>query len=53
MNSLDRAGVAGAIRGQQIAGTIFGTVRFDARGQMNHQYGIFTVKDGKIVVLSS
>jgi branched-chain amino acid transport system substrate-binding protein len=53
VNSLDRVAVAGAIRGQEIAGTIFGTVRFDAHGQMNQQYGIFTVKDGKIVVLSS
>jgi branched-chain amino acid transport system substrate-binding protein len=53
VNSLDRAAVAGAIRGQETAGTIFGTVRFDAHGQMNQQYGIFTVKDGKIVVLSS
>ena len=53
VNSLDRAAVAGAIRGQEIAGTIFGTVRFDAHGQMNQRYGVFTVKDGKIVVLSS
>jgi branched-chain amino acid transport system substrate-binding protein len=53
VNSLDRTAVAGAIRGQEIPGTIFGTVRFDAHGQMNQQYGVFTVKDGKIVVLSS
>jgi branched-chain amino acid transport system substrate-binding protein len=53
VNSLDRAAVAGAIRGQEIAGTIFGTVHFDAHGQMNQQYRVFTVKDGKIVVLSS
>ena len=53
VNSLDRTAVAGAIRGQVIAGTIFGTLRFDAHGQMSQQYGVFTVKDGKIVVLSS
>jgi branched-chain amino acid transport system substrate-binding protein len=53
VNSLDRTAVAGAIRGQEIAGTIFGTLRFDAHGQMSQQYGVFTVKDGKIVVLSS
>jgi branched-chain amino acid transport system substrate-binding protein len=53
VNSFDRTAVAGAIRGQEIAGTIFGTLRFDAHGQMSQQYGVFTVKDGKIVVLSS
>ena len=51
VNSVDRKAVAEAIRGQEIAGTIFGTVRFDAHGQMNQQYNMFTVKDGKIDVL--
>ncbi|WP_167858423.1 ABC transporter substrate-binding protein [Methylobacterium nonmethylotrophicum] len=50
--SLDRKAVAGAIRGQEIPGTIFGTVRFDASGQMQHRHFVFTVKDGKIVVES-
>jgi branched-chain amino acid transport system substrate-binding protein len=53
VNSLDRTKVAGAIRGQEIAGTIFGAVRFDGHGQMSQQYELFTVKDGKIVILSS
>jgi len=49
--SLDRKAVADAIRGQEIDGTIFGDVHFDAHGQMGHHYNIFTVKDEKIVVL--
>jgi branched-chain amino acid transport system substrate-binding protein len=49
-NSLDRKAVATAIRGQDIAGTIFGTARFAANGQLEPHYSIFTVKDGKIVV---
>jgi branched-chain amino acid transport system substrate-binding protein len=53
VNTLDRQAVAGAIRGQEIPGTIFGTVRFDEHGQMSQHYSAFTVKDGKIVVLSS
>ena len=53
VNSLERKAVADAIRGHEIPGTIFGTVRFDEHGQMSQQYGVFTVKDGKIVVLSS
>jgi len=51
-NSLDRKAVAAAIRGQEIPGTIFGSVRFDPNGQMQHRYFVFTVKDGKIVVES-
>lgn len=51
VKSLDRKAVAGAIRGQQIQGTIFGDVRFDEHGQMGHHYNVFTVKGGKIVVL--
>jgi len=51
VKSLDRKAVAGAIRGQEIQGTIFGDVRFDEHGQMGHHYNVFTVKDGKIVVL--
>jgi branched-chain amino acid transport system substrate-binding protein len=50
--SLDRKAVAGAIRGQEIADTIFGTVRFEPNGQMQHRHFVFTVKDGKIVVES-
>ncbi|MFH6787169.1 MULTISPECIES: ABC transporter substrate-binding protein [Methylobacterium] len=50
--SLDRKAVAGAIRGQEIPGTIFGTVRFEPNGQMQHRHFVFTVKDGKIVVES-
>jgi branched-chain amino acid transport system substrate-binding protein len=53
VKSLDREAVANAIRGQEFPGTIFGTVRFDEHGQLNHQYHVFTVKDGKIVVLAS
>jgi len=53
VNTLDRKAVAGAIRGQEIPGTIFGTARFNEHGQMNQQYAVFTVKDGKIVVLAS
>ena len=51
VKSLDRKAVAGAIRGQEISETIFGKVRFDEHGQMSHHYNVFTVKDGKIVVL--
>jgi branched-chain amino acid transport system substrate-binding protein len=50
--SLDRKAVAGAIRGKEIPGTIFGTARFDASGQLAHRHFVFTVKDGKIVVES-
>jgi branched-chain amino acid transport system substrate-binding protein len=50
--SLERKAVAGAIRGQEIPGTIFGTVRFEPNGQMQHRHFVFTVKDGKIVVES-
>jgi branched-chain amino acid transport system substrate-binding protein len=50
--SLDRKAVAGAIRGQEIPDTIFGTVRFEPNGQMQHRHFVFTVKDGKIVVES-
>ncbi|MET7246733.1 ABC transporter substrate-binding protein [Methylobacterium sp. EM32] len=50
--TLDRKAVAGAIRGQEIPGTIFGTVRFEPNGQMQHRHFVFTVKDGKIVVES-
>jgi len=50
VKSLDRKAVAEAIRGHEIAGTIFGDVRFDDHGQMDHRYWIFTVKDGKIVL---
>ena len=53
VKTFERKAVAGAIRGQEVPGTIFGTVRFDERGQMGHSHEIFTVKDGKIVVLSS
>jgi branched-chain amino acid transport system substrate-binding protein len=53
VETVDRKAVAGAIRGQEISGTIFGTVRFDDHGQMNQHYSPFTVKEGKIVVLSS
>jgi branched-chain amino acid transport system substrate-binding protein len=52
VKSLDRKAVAEAIRGHEIAGTIFGDVRFDDHGQMDHHYSIFTVKDGKIVIES-
>jgi branched-chain amino acid transport system substrate-binding protein len=52
VKSLDRKAVAEAIRGQTIAGTIFGDVHFDEYGQMDHHHEIFTVKDGKIVVES-
>jgi branched-chain amino acid transport system substrate-binding protein len=52
VKSLDRKAVAEAIRGQTIAGTIFGDVHFDEHGQMDHHHEIFTVKDGKIVVES-
>ena len=48
--SLERDKVAAAIRGQSIPGTIFGTAAFAANGQMEQQYEVFTVKDGKIVV---
>lgn len=51
-NSLDRAKVAGMIRGQDIPGTIFGTARFAANGQMEQHYSIFTVRDGRIAVES-
>ena len=51
VKSFDRKAVAGAIRGQEVKGTIFGDVRFDERGQMSQTYEMFTVKDGKIVVL--
>lgn len=50
--TLDRKAVAGAIRGQEIPDTIFGTVRFEPNGQMQHRHFVFTVKDGKIVVES-
>ncbi|SEP28697.1 branched-chain amino acid transport system substrate-binding protein [Methylobacterium sp. ap11] len=50
--TLERKAVAGAIRGQEIPGTIFGTVRFEPNGQMQHRHFVFTVKDGKIVVES-
>jgi branched-chain amino acid transport system substrate-binding protein len=50
--SLERKAVAGAIRGKEIPGTIFGTARFDASGQLAHRYFVFTVKDSKIVVES-
>jgi branched-chain amino acid transport system substrate-binding protein len=53
VNTLDRKAVAGAIRGQEIPGTIFGTARFNEHGQMNQQYAVFAVKGGKIVVLAS
>jgi branched-chain amino acid transport system substrate-binding protein len=49
-NSLDRSKVAGMIRGQDIPGTIFGTARFAANGQMEQHYSIFTVRDGRIAV---
>lgn len=49
--TLERKAVAGAIRGREIPGTIFGTMRFDERGQMSQSYEVFTVKDGRIVVL--
>ena len=52
VGSLDRVAVAEAIRGHDIAGTIFGDVQFSASGQMAHHYAIFTVRDGKIVVES-
>lgn len=48
--SLDRATVAGAIRGQTIPGTIFGAATFLPTGQMQSAYEVFTVKAGKIVV---
>jgi branched-chain amino acid transport system substrate-binding protein len=51
-NSLDRSKVAGMIRGQDIPGTIFGTARFAANGQMEQHYSIFTVRDGRIAVES-
>jgi branched-chain amino acid transport system substrate-binding protein len=50
VKSLDRKAVAEAIRGHRIAGTIFGDAHFDERGQMDHHYSIFTVRDGKIVI---
>jgi branched-chain amino acid transport system substrate-binding protein len=50
--SLERKAVAGAIRGKEIPGTIFGTARFDASGQLAHRYFVFTVKDSKIAVES-
>ena len=53
VKTFERKAVAGAIRGQEIKGTIFGDVRFDERGQMSQTYEVFTVKDGKIVVLPS
>lgn len=49
--TFERKAVAGAIRGREIPGTIFGTVRFDERGQMSQSYEVFTVTDGRIVVL--
>jgi len=52
VKSLERKAVAGAIRGKEIPGTIFGTARFDASGQLAHRYFVFTVKDSKIVVES-
>jgi branched-chain amino acid transport system substrate-binding protein len=51
VKTFERKAVAGAIRGQEIKGTIFGDVRFDEKGQMSQTYEVFTVKDGKIVVL--
>ncbi len=51
VKSFERKEVAAAIRGQEIKGTIFGDVRFDEKGQMSQTYEVFTVKDGKIVVL--
>lgn len=53
VKTFERKAVAGAIRGQEIKGTIFGDVRFDERGQMSQTYEVFTVNDGKIVVLPS
>lgn len=53
VKTFERKAVAGAIRGQEIKGTIFGDVRFDERGQMSQTYEVFTVKDGRIVVLPS
>lgn len=51
VKSFERKAIAEAIRGQEIPGTIFGDVRFDERGQMGQTYEVFTVTDGKIVVL--
>lgn len=48
--SLDRKAVAEAIRGQELPGTIFGTARFGANGQMEQHYSTFSVKDGHIAV---
>lgn len=50
VGSLDRKAVAEAIRGHAIKATVFGDVRFDDHGQMEHRYSIFTVRDGKIVL---
>jgi len=50
VKSLDRKTVAEAIRGHEIPGTIFGTARFGANGQMEQHYEVFTVRDGRIAV---
>ncbi|MFC4090419.1 ABC transporter substrate-binding protein [Micromonospora sicca] len=50
-NSLDRQKVADAIHGQTFTGTVFGDVRFTARGQMETKVYGFTVKNGEIQVL--
>lgn len=48
--TLDREKIARAIRGHTIAGTIFGTVSFDAQGQLQPRYFDFTVDGGRAVV---
>ncbi len=48
--SLERDKVATAIRGHEIPDTIFGTARFAADGQLQHNYERFTVKGGKLVI---
>jgi branched-chain amino acid transport system substrate-binding protein len=45
--SLDRKTVAEAIRGKTIKGTVFGDVRFLPNGQMQPNYVMFKVVDGK------
>ena len=50
VKSLDREKVANAIRGHDIPGTIFGTARFAANGQLQPTYAVFTVKGGKLVI---
>ena len=46
-NTLDRKTVAEAIRGHQIDGTIFGSVKFAPDGQMGANFVMFKVVDGK------